>query len=147
MKKVIVLFLVVFSFKAISEESGLQHFSMSFEEIQSEGSIVYYSDSVSNIESGSYLLVEGWEYISESKAYKYHCYVKVGNKIYTINSISHIQKEGKLKAVYKNDSMTLIIETEYLKPIGYESYQTKGTITLIMGNTDKIIDVIGGVAV
>lgn len=143
----VLLFLSIFvSSQGFAQETNLEYFSLSFKEIQSQGSIVYYSDTLNNIETKKYLAIEGWDYDIDSKEYKYFCFVKIGNTIHKLKSIS--QSEGKSKkSEYKNRKVSLSIETRQFKKAGYDSYFVKGKLTLKSGASGKSYDIFGLVAV
>ena len=145
----ILLFLSIFvTSQGFAQESNLEYFSLSTEEIQSQGSIVYYSDSLNNIENKKYLAIEAWDYDIDSKEYKYFCFVKIGNEIHKLNSINRSSEdEPKTKSEYKNKSLSLTIETKQFKKAGYDSYFVKGKLIIKSGTSGKSYDIFGLVAV
>ena len=147
MIKSLLFFIIIGSSQVLAQEIGLEYFSLPQNEIQSEGSIVYYSDSLSNIELDKFLVIEGWSYDIDNREYKYFCFVKIGDTVHKLESVSRLQDESKTESVFKNDLLTLSIETSYLKEIGYESYYEKGTLTISSGDVEKIINIFGLVAV
>ncbi|MCW8965305.1 MAG: hypothetical protein OQK82_01260 [Candidatus Pacearchaeota archaeon] len=142
------LFLLVFvSSQAFCEEINLLYFSLSQKEIHSEGSIIYYSDSLSNLDKHNYISIEGWNYDSKNKEYKHYCFVKIGNTIHKLISVRRTEEESKTKSIFKNDTVSLIIETKYFKKMSHESYYIKGNLTLISGKSRESHDIFGLVKV
>ena len=147
MIKSLLFFVFIGSSQVLAQEIVLEYFSLTQDEIQSEGSIVYYSDSLSNIEVDKLLVIEGWNYDIDNREYKYFCFVKVGDKIQKLEEVSRKKDESKTEIIFQNDHLALSIETNYLKELGYDSYYKKGTLTLISGELEKIINIFALVSV
>ena len=113
----------------------LQFFNLSTTEIDSEGSITYYSNSQINIDSNEFLAIEGWQYDISTKEYIYFCYVKIANEIIKLEKVAKPNSDNSNSSVYRKDDITLTIETHRIKPSTGESYFVKGK--LIIGNKSK----------
>ena len=147
MIKSFLFFIIIGSSQLLAQEISLEYFSLPQDEIQSEGSIVYYSDSLSNIEVDKFLVIEGWSYDIDNREYQYFCFIKIGDIVHKLESVSRLQDESKTESVFKNEHLALSIETSYFKAVGYESYFEKGTLTISFRDVEKIIEIFGIVAV
>ena len=147
MIKTLLFLTIIGSLQVFGQEIDLEYFSLSQAEIGSEGSIIYYSNSLSNIDSNEFLLIEGWNYDIDTRENSYFCFIKIGDTIHKLESVSSSEEKSKTESVFKNDDLTLIIETSYLKELENESYLVNGTLTLISGESRKLYDIFGLVAV
>lgn len=147
MIKTLLFLTLIGSLQVFGQEIDLEFFSLSPAEIGSEGSIIYYSNSLPNIVSNEFLAIEGWNYDIDTREYSYFCFIKIDDTIHKLESVSRSKEDSKTKSVFKNNDVTLIVETFFLKELGSESYYVNGKLTVTSGNTRKLYDIIGLVAV
>ena len=143
--------LVVLSFFASSvvfgDEIALEKFFLPLHEIGSEGSVIYYSDSLVDIESERFLLIEAWNYDSERQTFEYFCIVKYGNTVHRLKSTSRTEGDIYTTSVCQNDTITLSIKTIRSAQVGYESLTVEGKVILTSAGSKTSFDVVGLVVV
>ena len=139
--RIVLLITLISTSCGVCQTLELDFFNLSAEKIASEGSIIYYSNNFSSIDSSKYLAIEGWDYDVTTKKYNYFCYIKIGNDIIRLDSVSTSISEKS--SVYKNDDIALTIVSKYYKKSSGESYFVKGKLTFVINNTTKTYDIFG----
>ena len=149
-----ILFCILLTFLPFGppQETELEYFSLTAQEIRSEGSIVFYSNSLTNLDSDHFLAIEGWNYDVEQRDYSYFCFIRLEGSIMKLEADSKSNDETKSEATYKSGELTVTIRTDYYKPVESESsegesYYRKGTLTLKSGNSEISYKIFGLVAV